>query len=108
MTEHDWKFEERGTDPRSSSGKPGEWHRCSGCRKRVFFPDGWSDFQKRLTVAMAWMDDVSEFSKEELADRTIPAGAPGTGHGFDKGYHGVLADDCDKARDLEAELVMAS
>jgi len=107
MSEHVWEFEERGTNPKTGSGKPGEWHRCSGCRKRVFFPDGWSDFQKRLTVATAWMDDVMELSQKERDLRTVPA-VPGTVHDMDKGYHGVLSEDCDKARDFSAELVMTT
>jgi len=96
---HDWKPDGR------DNLKAGEWSLCSGCSKRIFFPDGWTDFQKTLTVAMAWMEDVDVLSTEELARRTIPDSG---GHGMDKGYHGVLSEDCDEARRFVAESVMMS
>jgi len=101
MRPHAFKLDSLGF----KDGKHGEWHECPGCRQRVFFPDGWSDFQKRLTIATAWMGDVSVLDKEELARRTVHNDGP---HGMDRGFHGVLAEDCEAAELFVAERIMIS
>lgn len=98
MKEHNWNLIGRG----AHNGKQGEWHECSGCSKRVFFPDGWTDFQKRLTVAMAWMNDVEVLNKDVLHSRTIK----NSKLNMDKGYHGILSEDCEEAQKFIAEYVM--
>ena len=107
---HNWVFEERGEDPspwgsKRNSGGTGEWHRCSGCDKRIFYPDGWTEFQKELTQSTAWMDDVHILDKQELNRRTEH---PENNHGMDRGFHGVLANDCEKAQAFSIEYVMKS
>ena len=99
--DHNWKFEERGERLK----KFGEWHCCSGCRKRVFFPDGCTDFQKQLTVALAWAKDVGVLDKDELHRRTVKNSGK---YGMDKGYHGVLAENCELAQIFGIEFVMLS
>lgn len=102
MREHDFRLDTRGSDER---GRDGEWHKCGGCGKRVFFLDGYSEFQRRLTVAAAWIDDVSGFSEAELKKRSVPRpGRPGV----DIGFHGVLSMDCERAEGLAIEEVLAS
>ena len=94
---HDWR-----TDGRDGS-KSGGYYLCSGCQKRVFFLDGWTDFEKLLTVGAAWIDDISCLSESGLASRTVPGS-----YGIVKGYHGVLGEDCDEAQRFAAEFVMVS
>lgn len=102
MTSHDWRFDKHG---KNDSNLIGEWHRCSGCSKRVFFPDGCNDFQKKLTVAVAWILDVGILNEDELNRRTVKNVGK---FGMDKGYAGVLSDDCELAQLFTIEFVMSS
>jgi len=97
---HHFQFLEKGN---KSPHGDGEWHQCAGCKKKVFFPNGWSDFQKELTITLAWSHDVSVLDPEEFRRRTIQKKA---GESFDKGYHGILAEDCEEAQKFVIEHIM--
>ena len=104
MTPHKWVFNRRGVDLQNSPGEPGAFHVCEGCAKEVFFLDKWNDFQKQLTIATAWLDDVFLLSKEELDRRTRKTRSSYT----EIGFHGQLAEDCDLAKEFVAEIIMIS
>ena len=95
MKPHNWAPAERGVHV----DKPGLWHECSGCHKRVFFPDSYSKFQRDLSVAVAWIEDVEGL--DHLEREYVPASDIGK-----IGLHGILSQDCEKAQLFAADYVM--
>lgn len=97
MKDHDWVDE--------APGSEGTWSQCSGCGKRVFFSSGWNSFQRRLTVTMAWLDDVSSLPKEDKqlleSNRPLCSSSPDAPD-VKVGLHGLLSQDCDFAALFES------
>ena len=100
VQEHKWVDEPSGPD--------GTWSQCSGCGKKVHFPAKWNAFQRRITITMAWMNDVLALSKEDEAlletARTYSTSPEALNPEI--GVHGLLAVDCDFARSFDVLIVM--
>lgn len=98
MKPHNWIPEE--PNFRLLNGKPqkGTWHECSGCKHRMFVPNGFSAFQRKLFETMTFIDEVSE-KRLHLEDNIVEYEQLCKLFGATKEFdiHAVLAKDCDSA-----------
>jgi len=100
--EHNWEFDKRGFH----KNKHGDWYTCKACSSNVFFWDGCNEFQKRLSIIFSFTEIVLSINKNERMKRTIPAYQ--TESGMEKGYHGILSEDCAEAQKFLFESVHLS
>ena len=96
---HVWQRKE---DTVLGDGKPGYFIECDGCSNRLSVPEDASQFSIDIAVIMHFcMLVIDDISSEECDARTVPM--PDS---RDKGYHGVLAENCDEAREFNVLSVM--
>lgn len=91
---HNWEIKEATI---LRNGEPGYFIECSGCGHRLTIPENASQFQIDMAVIMHFcMLTIDNISKEECDARTVYT--PDSKHFQEKGYHGVLAENCEEAR----------
>jgi hypothetical protein len=111
MRPHNWISEESIFRLFEGKTQKGAWHECSECKYRIFVPEGYSDFQRRLTGIIAFINEISgveaAFRNEQdvveykkLCNRFNVTGKVG--------LHAILARDCDSAKAYLAATLVAS
>ena len=100
---HNWQ---RKGETIMHDGRPGYFLECDGCGHQVSIHEDTSDFGIEIAIILHFCSlTIDEISDEVYKAGTVPT--PNNKFGFkEKGYHGVLAEDCDKAREFNIVSVM--
>jgi hypothetical protein len=97
VSDHEWTPEE------PVEGSSDDSHlriSCLNCQTVVTYPASFNSFQKRLSIAMRWMDDISVFDHEARCREL--------GLSKSLGYHGFLSQNCEEAQLFNLVSVMES
>lgn len=87
---HRWRSRGR----RREHGRDGTWFECEECGFRYFTCDGYTDFQVKITVIMAFSEWITSHPVESLADNLSELDST-TKFGMRRGVHADIADYCD-------------